>query len=246
MIEGPVERIEDAYADYFEERQAALKDAGAVVRDIPGAVLFAARNRPDVDWMNTALLRERPTAPLLQAVADFYRELRIRPRLETLSGEPPGYAPAGELYILAAMAGVDPPATGEAKVRRVDRSNFARFASTYVAAFDRTDIRRSDVDAWQQLENWRFYLAEIGGTAAGAGILSLHGDVGYMASAATLPAMRRRGVHAALLRARLLDAAEAGCTLVFARATPGGPGAAGLTRARMVLSHSKQLWIPSR
>ena len=246
MNDGPVERIEDAYADYFEERQAALKDAGTVVRDIPGAVLFAAKNRPDVDWMNTALLQARPTGELLATVHDFYRTQGIRPRLETITGEPEGYETSGELFVLAAMAGTEPPAPPEVRVRRVDRTNFARFAGVYVAAFDRPDIRKSDVEAWQGLENWRFHLAEIDGTAAGAAILSLHGEVGYLASAATLPSMRRRGVHAALLRARMLDAADAGCSLVFARAAPGGPGAAGLTRARMVLSHRKQIWVPAR
>ena len=246
MNDGPVERIEDAYADYFEERQAAIKDVGAVVRDIPGAVLFAARHRPDVEWMNTALLRDRPTEPLLASIADFYREFRVRPRLETMSGEPAGYESAGELFVLAAMTGGDAYAPAEVRVRPVDRSNFARFAGVYVAAFDRPDIKRGDVDAWLGLENWKFYLAEIDGTAAGAGILTVHGDVGYLASAATLPAMRRRGVHAALLKARMAAAADAGCSLVFARATPGSPGAAGLTRARMVLSHSKQIWTPAR
>jgi GNAT superfamily N-acetyltransferase len=245
-MEGPVERIEDAYADHFEERQSALKDAGTVIRDIPGAVLFAAKKRPDVDWMNTALLRDRPTDALLGAVGSFYRELRIRPRLETLHGEPRGYDPAGELFVLVAMSGSEPPAPPGVKVRRVDRSSFARFADVYVRAFDRPDIRLNDVGSWQGLENWRFHLAEIDGRPVGAAILSLHGDVGYLASAATLPEMRRRGVHAALVRARLLDAAEAGCSLVFARAVPGAAGASSLTRARMVLSHRKQIWKPGR
>ena len=246
MNEGPVERIETAFADHFEERQVAIKDAGVVVRDLPGAVLFAAKRRPDVDWMNTAFFQDRPGEPLLGEAVGFYRELALQPRLETLVGEPAGFVSTDELYVLVSMAGAEPPAPPDVRIRRVDKSNFARFADTYVAAFGRADIRRGDVDAWQGLDNWRFHLAEIDGAPAGAAILTLHGDLGYLASAATLPSMRRRGVHAALLRARMLDAADAGCSLVFARATPGGPGAAGLTRAHMVLSHRKQIWTPTR
>lgn len=241
-----VERIETAFADHFEERQRGLVDAGVVVRDLPGATLFAARNRPEVDWMNTGLLHERPTSALMEDVDEFYRSLRLTPRLETLAGEPAGFEPGGELFVLVSMPGSEPPATTDVKVRRVDRSSFARFADTYVQAFGRPDIRRSDVESWERLDNWRFHLAELDGKPAGAAILTLHGDLGYLASAATLPAMRRRGVHAALIRARMLDAADAGCSLIFARATPGGPGAAGLTRARMMLSHSKQVWKPAR
>jgi GNAT superfamily N-acetyltransferase len=246
MNEGPIQRIETAYADYFEERQAALKDAGVVVRDLPGAVLFAAKRRPDVDWMNTALFQERPTESLLEEVTAFYRNLGIKPRLETLMGEAGGFVAADELFVLVAMAGAEPAAPPDVKIRRVDKSTFARFADTYVKAFDQRDIRRTDVDAWQGLDNWRFHLAEIDGKPAGAAILTLHGDLAYLASAATLPSMRRRGVHAALLRARMLDAADAGCTLVFGRATPGGHGASGMTRAHMVLSHRKQIWQPIR
>jgi GNAT superfamily N-acetyltransferase len=246
MIDGPVERIEDAFADYFEERQTALTSAGPVVRDIPGAVLFAAKNRPGVAWMNTAFLRDRPTEELLIQVEDFYRDLRIQPRLETITGDAPGYVSTGEMFVLVAMAGVEPAAPGDVKVRRVDRSNIDRFAAVYVEAFGPGDIHRDDPRAWFDLENWKFYIAEVEGRPAGAAILTLHGDVAYLASAATLPSMRRRGVHAALLRSRMTDASDAGCSLIFARATPGGPGAAGLTRARMVLSHSKKIWSPLR
>jgi GNAT superfamily N-acetyltransferase len=245
-MEGAIERIEDAFADYLEERQTALKDADAVVQDIPGAVLYAARRRPAVDWMNTALVRVRPTDDLVDAVTAFYRDHRIAPRMETLTGEPKGFVPAGELFVLVGMAGEHVEAVDGVKVRRVDRSSFAKFADTYVKAFARKDILPSDVAAWQGLENWRFYLAEVDGKPAGAALLTLHGDVGYLASAATLPAMRRRGVHAALLRARMMDAADAGCSLLFARATPGSPGASNLTRARMMLSHSKHLWVLKR
>lgn len=246
MNEGPVERIETAYADHFEERQVAIKDAGVVVRDLPGAVLFAAKRRPDVDWMNRALIQDRPGEALMKEVSGFYRDLGIRPSLETLVGEPAGYASTDELFVLISMAGAEPPAPPDVKIRRIDKANFARFADTYVRAFGRPDIRRADVEAWLGLDNWKFHLAEIDGAPAGAAILTLHGELGYLASAATLPEMRRRGVHAALLRARMLDAADAGCSLVFARAAPGGPGAAGMTRARMVLSHRKRIWSPPR
>jgi GNAT superfamily N-acetyltransferase len=144
------------------------------------------------------------------------------------------------------MSGAEPPAPAGVKVRRVDRSSFGRFADVYVRAFARPDIRLTDVESWQGLENWRFHLAEIDGRPVGGAMLSLHGDVGYLASAATLPEVRRRGVHAALVRARMLDAAESGCSLVFARAVPGASGASSLTRARMVLSHRKQIWLPAR
>jgi len=246
MNEGPVERIESAYVAHFAERQAAIRDAGAIVREIPGAVLFAARGRPHVEWMNVALASANPTPDLLDRIRAFFREQGLPTRLETLAGEPPGFDLQGEMFILFMIAGAPVPAPPDVVVKRADRATFANFADLYVASFGRPDILRSDPDDWIGLENWRFYTAEIDGLPAGAAMLSLHGDAAYLASAATLPAMRRHGVHAALLRRRVEDAAEAGCSIVFARAAPGGAGASGLMRAGLQLSHRKQIWVESR
>lgn len=246
MIEGPVERIESAYAAHFAERQTAIRDAGAVVREIPGAILYAARGRPHVEWMNVALAGGKPAPELLDRIRVFFREQGLPMRLEALSGELPGFDLQGEMFVLFAMAGAPVPAPPGVIVKRADRSTYPQFADLYVAAFGRPDILRSDLDGWIGLENWRFYTAEIDGMPAGAAMLSLHGDAAYLASAATLPAMRGHGVHQALLRRRMEDAAEAGCSIVFARAAPGGAGASGLMRAGLQLSHRKQIWVEAR
>lgn len=246
MNDGAIERIERAYAAHFAERQALLPGAGVSVRAITGAVLFTARTRPEVDWMNTALVMGRVTPPLLEEIVAFYREQGVRPRIEAVAGEPEGFVSGGELFVLAVVPIPESPASGKVAVRAVDGDSFGRFADVYVEAFGRDDIPRPDVDAWAGLQNWRFYLAEADGAPAGAGILSIHGDVGYLASAATLPGMRGRGVHAALLRRRMTDAASACCSVIFGRAAPGGPGAAGLMRAGLMLSHRKKVWVEAR
>jgi ribosomal protein S18 acetylase RimI-like enzyme len=45
--------------------------------------------------------------------------------------------------------------------------------------------------------------------------------VAQLVGAATAPAHRRRGVQSALLRARLADAAEAGCDIAVVTTAPG-------------------------
>jgi N-acetylglutamate synthase-like GNAT family acetyltransferase len=196
--------------------------------------------------MNVALASGRLTPDLLDRIRTFFREQGLPTRIESLSGEPPGFVPAGELFVLFILAGAPVPAPPEVTVRRADRSTFSKFADLYVAAFGRPDILRSDLDGWIGLENWRFYTAEVEGRPAGAAMLSLHGEAAYLASAATRPEMRGHGVHAALLRRRMEDAAEAGCSIVFARAAPGGAGASGLMRAGLQLSHRKRIWVEAR
>jgi GNAT superfamily N-acetyltransferase len=246
MSEGAVERIERAYAAHFAERQSRLPGAGVSLRAITGAVLFAARTRPEVDWMNTAFVMGKLTPPLVEEIVAFYREQGVRPRIEAVTGEPDGFVPGGELFVLAVVPLSEGGTSGKVEVRAVERNTFGQFVDVYVEAFGREDIPRTDVETWFALENWRFYVAEVEGRPAGAGILSIHGDVAYLASAATLPGLRGRGVHSALLRRRISDAASAGCSVVFGRAAPGGPGAAGLMRAGLMLSHRKRIWSEAR
>jgi len=246
MNDGAIERIERAYAAHFAERQSMLPGAGVSVRAITGAVLFTARTRPEVDWMNTALVMGRVTPPLLEEIVAFYRQQGVRPRIEAVAGEPEGFVSGGELFVMAVVPPADSPDSGKVAVRAVDADSFGRFADVYVEAFGRVDIPRPDVEGWSVLKNWKFYFAEVAGKPAGAGILSIHGDVGYLGSAATLPAMRGRGVHSALLHRRMADAASAGCSVIFGRAAPGGPGAAGLLRAGLMLSHRKKVWLEAR
>jgi ribosomal protein S18 acetylase RimI-like enzyme len=63
--------------------------------------------------------------------------------------------------------------------------------------------------------SWRCYVAYDGDEPAGAAALYLHDRAGYFCFAATRPEHRRKGAQSALLAARIHDAAESGCTVLF-------------------------------
>ena len=65
------------------------------------------------------------------------------------------------------------------------------------------------------------------------------GCVGELYIASTLPAFRRRGVQAALLRARLAAARDAGCALVFVGARLANTSARNVERAGFRLAFTK-------
>ncbi|MCA2209427.1 GNAT family N-acetyltransferase [Nocardia rosealba] len=67
----------------------------------------------------------------------------------------------------------------------------------------------------------RRYIAYRDGVAAGGASMRTDGGIAALAGAATLPTHRRRGVQTALLTARLIDAAEAGCDLATVTTAPG-------------------------
>jgi hypothetical protein len=99
---------------------------------------------------------------------------------------------------------------------------------------------------------WRCYVAvDEEERGAGAATMLTHFRVAQLGSAATREYARGRGVHMALLRRRILDAAAARCELLFADAEepledPDGPSPAtrNLVRAGFTQVSAQTVWRP--
>ena len=77
----------------------------------------------------------------------------------------------------------------------------------------------------------RLFLAWLDGQPVSGGALETHNGVAALMAADTLPAFRQRGLHTALLRARLAAAANAGCDLALMHARPGADSQRNALRA---------------
>ncbi len=64
-------------------------------------------------------------------------------------------------------------------------------------------------------EGWRCYVAKVDGEAQACGAMLIDDGVAAFGVGATLEPARRRGCQLALLRRRIVDAAEAGCHTLF-------------------------------
>jgi GNAT superfamily N-acetyltransferase len=64
-------------------------------------------------------------------------------------------------------------------------------------------------------ESWRCYVGKVDGQTQACAAMQIHAGVAELGIAATLEPARGRGCQLALLRRRLLDAAEAGCHTLF-------------------------------
>lgn len=96
-------------------------------------------------------------------------------------------------------------------------------------------------------ENWRTYTAEVEGQIVAFGSMLIHEGVAVLDLDATLEDFQGRGCNQALLRERLLAAAEAGCDTVVAELPenddPGVTGAVrGLVRAGFVPAYRSMNW----
>jgi GNAT superfamily N-acetyltransferase len=87
------------------------------------------------------------------------------------------------------------------------------------------------------------YLARREGEIAGGGSLRVSAGLAQLAGASTLPAHRRRGVQSALLRSRLLDAADSGCDLAVVTTEPASKSQQNVQRAGFALLYSRAVLI---
>jgi hypothetical protein len=91
-------------------------------------------------------------------------------------------------------------------------------------------------------EATRCVLAEIDGMPAGAAILSLHDGIALFGGSTTVPELRRRGAHTALLQARMRHAREHRCELAMVVAPPGSDSQRNAERTGFRLAYTRTKW----
>jgi GNAT superfamily N-acetyltransferase len=86
------------------------------------------------------------------------------------------------------------------------------------------------------------FLAEFNGEPGAAGVLCLHEGVALFGGAATVPEMRRRGLQAALLQARMRYALEHGCDLAMMVAEAGSQSQRNAERTGFRIAYTRTKW----
>jgi GNAT superfamily N-acetyltransferase len=91
-------------------------------------------------------------------------------------------------------------------------------------------------------ENSPCFLAELDGTPAAAGSLSIYKGVALFAGAATAPEHRRRGLQGALLAERMRFAADHGCDLAMMVAEAGSNSQRNAERQGFRIAYTRLKW----
>jgi len=87
------------------------------------------------------------------------------------------------------------------------------------------------------------YLAHRDDALAGGASLRVIDGLAQLCGAATLPDHRRRGVQSALLRARLVDAAQHGCDLAIVTTQPASKSQENVQRAGFTLLYARAIMV---
>jgi GNAT superfamily N-acetyltransferase len=109
-------------------------------------------------------------------------------------------------------------------------------------SFDREVVERVLADV-TEVPGMSIYLARRAGEVAGGASVRLFNGIAQLTGAATLPAHRRKGVQSALLRARLIDAAESGCDIAIVTTEPGSKSQQNVQKTGFELLYARAILI---
>jgi hypothetical protein len=131
------------------------------------------------------------------------------------------------------------------QVRRLESEERPLFSKIYHLGSEYKGTRLAEVREMVEAEHshpdWKLYLATVDGEPAAVAALIARAGVGYLGTAATVPALRGKGCQSALLQRRLADASQ-NCDLVTSLALPGSVSERNLRRAGLTVAFTKVFW----
>ena len=87
-----------------------------------------------------------------------------------------------------------------------------------------------------------YFIAELDGKPGAAGVLCLHGGVALFGGSSTIPELRGRGLHSALLQARMRFASVHGCDLAAMAAEVGSRSQRNAERNGFRIAYTRTKW----
>jgi hypothetical protein len=256
-----VRRVTSAAAAYTIARMRILEripgnPIGIAVRTADDAVALMAQHLPSPAF-NTVVRLRRGQAHHIRPLAEWYREHGVAGRFEIAAGDDDpslgrelarlGFFQSGCHAALIGEPDPDVAVPSDVSVAQVTSGEqMEEFLTAYVLGWGIPKAVggqfKSNVRPWLGQPGWSLYLARVAGQPAAAATLFIHDGVGYFADCATDPAFRGRGLHAALLRRRLLDASTAGVDFVCSGADFLSTSHRNMERAGMRLLFLRSIW----
>jgi ribosomal protein S18 acetylase RimI-like enzyme len=231
-----------------------------------GVAVFAERDSPSNKLIGAGFSGPVDETILSDVEVHFAAEhARLQAEISTLA-DPSlhrqlvvrGFMPSGFENVLGHPLhdSVVAPSAGDVVIERLSASDLPTLADVMVEGFSNPEVGGVGGDALPPADEmrrlfaltmrspgFRGYIARIGGVIVGGAALRLDEGVAQFSGAATLPAFRRRGVQTALLRARLAEAAQAGCGIGVVVTQPASKSQQNVQREGFSLMYARQLLV---
>lgn len=140
-----------------------------------------------------------------------------------------------------------PPRSGDLSAIPAGFAEAALWARTVAEGFSEQSLVPAPlleaVELSWHLDGSTAFLARVGDDPAGGATLLIHKRLAVLSGASTRPPFHRRGVHAALVRARLAHAAAAGCDLAVTTTRPGTTSQRNVERLGFRVAYARSLLV---
>jgi GNAT superfamily N-acetyltransferase len=252
-------RVEQVDIDYLQVRVGALAQVagnpyGAVVRHAGSARAFLVQAVPN-PLFNHVMGLTADVAGELPELARWYADHGRKLRVDVTPAQA-----SSDLFAALASQGLSqtgfyaglygdiapraaPGTDGPVRVEPADPDEFGRvYADGFGFPAERRAAMAVSVQVLAGRPDVRLYRVRVGASTAGVALLFRGGKTGYLATAATLPGYRGRGVHGALARQRIHDARLAGCDMIVGHAAVGSASLRSMERCGLRLAYTKALW----
>lgn len=230
-------------------------DLGLDAKTVGGIHCFLARNIEDVYYTcaDGVGVREPATEALLDTIIQTFDPAGVPYGVPLAPGAQPaqlpfwlkarGFTPAFSVAVFAREASAPNPVRDDLRVERVSRTEAGVFARINAEAFG-----QNPSSAWYAAmigqPNFHAYIAYDGDMPVGTGLLAVAETMGWLASGATLPEARGRGVQAALIARRVRDAIAFGCTwMTVETREPPDPSYRNVERAGFQLAYALPYYV---
>ena len=151
------------------------------------------------------------------------------------------------LYKVADSVVSEEQAETDISIRELGRDEFDTFAEIYVDGFGMPSFLKSGVAKNNKVlhnkPDWTFYLASIDSVPAGIGVLHMKDRIATLAAAATVPSLRNRGVHHAMIKKRINQASLQECKFIAGQAKFGSASQTNMEKAGMRIAYTKAIWV---
>jgi GNAT superfamily N-acetyltransferase len=242
-------------ADCAEAACAIDADRCAAVKSVAGGVLtFCGPASPLTHAIGLGMLGP-VTVEELEEIEEFFTSrdapvtIDVTPHTsptlrEMLSERGYTISDFSNVLVRPIRTGEAPPECPSAsRVRIASESEAEIYARTVVSGFlSRDHLNEEELIVGKILFGMPYakpLLAEIDGELAGGCGLSIRGGLASCFGDSTLPVFRGRGVHTAMICARMTEAIGAGCDLITAGTQPGSQSQRNYQRLGFTVAYSK-------
>lgn len=255
-------RIEQSEVNALSSRLSAIQGISGNPMDVQiekfgNAAAFSIKKIPGPSF-NTVKGLADGDEKYIDDIIDFYNKRNIPARFELT----PAHASPELLNILsekgfyqrdfhsALYTTVLPdkePEAAEITIRMLNKDEFDLFAEIYIKGFGLPEFVKEGIAqnnaVLYDLENWTFYLAAVEDVPAGVGVIFLQDGIATLAAAVTIPDLRNKGVHQALIDKRLQQAAFQACDLAVGQAKYASISQNNMERAGLQIAYTKAIWV---